>query len=63
MQDSLVLKGPSRPMSADDGWLIIETDVTVESSFEPEHHPEIPGRVLYLNDDFLDTPRGNLISI
>lgn len=61
--ESLVLKGPSRPMTAHDGYWIIQTDVPVESSFEPEHHPEIPGRVLYLNDDFLDKPRGNLISI
>ena len=64
--DSLALEGPSRPMTAHAGCWIIEIDVPVESSFKPED-PEIPGRVfestLLLNDDPLDKPRSNLISI
>ncbi|XP_037440405.1 uncharacterized protein LOC119308380 isoform X2 [Triticum dicoccoides] len=64
--DSPALEGPSRPMTAHAGCWIIEIDVPVESSFKPED-PEIPGRVfestLLLNDDPLDKPRSNLISI
>ncbi|KAE8773206.1 hypothetical protein D1007_54730 [Hordeum vulgare] len=42
--DSLVLRGPRRPMTAYDGCWIIQTDVPVESSFRPQD-PEMPGRV------------------
>lgn len=69
MQDSLVLDGSSRAMSAYAGCWIIEMDVPVESSLLPESFAidEIPGRVfeatLDLDDGFLDKPRSSLISV
>lgn len=64
--DSLILRGPTRPMTADAGCWIIEMDVPVESTFGPEDSElcdKIFETTLSLNGDYMDKPRCSLISI
>src|ERR1041385_3979928 len=66
-QDSLVLNGPSSPMTAWAGCWGIDIDVPVGSSLLPENSArnEIPRtvfkRTLDLNDYFLNKPKSTMI--
>ncbi|XP_020150868.1 uncharacterized protein [Aegilops tauschii subsp. strangulata] len=64
--DSLILRGPTRPMTAHAGCWIFEIDVPIESSFSSEDS-EFPDTIfettLCLDDDYMDNPRCSLISI
>lgn len=66
MQDSLILRGPTRPMTAGAGCWIFEINVPIESTFgseDSEFYDTIFETTLSLDGDYMDTPRCSLISI
>ncbi|XP_037482029.1 uncharacterized protein LOC119360535 [Triticum dicoccoides] len=64
--DSLILRGPSRPMTAGADCWIFEINVPIESSFgleDSEFSDTIFETTVCLDDDYMDSPRCSLMSI
>ncbi|KAM3372118.1 hypothetical protein ACQJBY_019153 [Aegilops geniculata] len=64
--DSLILTGPTRPMTADGESWVIKLDVPAESSLgveDPELRDKLFKAILPLSSDYIDKPRCSLLSI